>query len=78
MPGSEGMTLISRRWLFFLFLVIIDEMLKLSYSTIVCYTVTLSPPDGPNVQPDEVGGGEGVEGGRDPHQVRLLVPDPVE
>ena len=36
------------------------------------------PPDGPNVQPDEVGGGEGVEGGRDPHQVRLLIPDPVQ
>ena len=35
-------------------------------------------PDGPDVQPDEVGGGEGVEGHRDPHQVCLLVPDPVE
>ena len=34
--------------------------------------------DGPDVQPDKVRGGEGVEGGRDPHQVRLLVPDPVE
>ena len=36
------------------------------------------PPYGPDVQPDEVGGGEGVDGRCDPHQVRLLVPDPVE
>ena len=35
-------------------------------------------PDRPNIKPDEVGGGERVEVGGDLHQVRLLVPDPVE
>ena len=40
--------------------------------------VLRDPPDRPDVQPDEVGGGECVEGGRDPHQVRLLIPDPVQ
>ena len=44
----------------------------------VLYHDSTHPPDGANVQPDEVRGGEGVEGRRNPHQVCLLVPDPVE
>ena len=35
-------------------------------------------PDGPDVQPEEVGGGEGVQLGGQLQQVGLLVPDPVQ
>ena len=34
--------------------------------------------DGPDVEPGEVGGGEGVELCGGEHQHRLLVPDPVQ
>ena len=45
---------------------------------LLCFKHCSLVPDGPDVQPDKVGGGEGVDGRYDPHQVRLLVPDPVE
>ena len=57
--------------LFLFFGLLIPNVLSLHHDSI-------NPPDGPDVQPDKVGGGEGVEGRRDPHQVCLLVPDPVE
>ena len=73
MPGSGGTTLISCLWLFLSSLMFTEIL----YS-IQCIVLYSHSPDGPNVQPDKVGGREGVKGCRDPHQVGLLIPDPVE
>ena len=81
MPGSGGTTFNSCLWLLFSSLMLL--LFWLFFPLLIPNVLSLhhdssNPPDGPDVQPDKVGGGECVEGRRDPHQVCLLVPDPVE